>query len=486
VTGPPTLLELLVSEGRAARPLGIGSRAPTWLPSRPESEPADLVVVAPGPEEAGRPEWVGQAIDQAAAAAAAQGLLYLMLPPKTRLGAVRRLRALGYGSLTPFIHHPGFARTEHLVPADRPSLRRWLDSGEGASPLRRRTAAAALALPGAERLAVAVLPEVGLAARRPTSPAVFAWLTRASGRDVARARVRVKWRGGRGGAVVTGLDRTGAPATVAKVALGGEGAEMRAPREAERLARLGPTARQAGALVPTATLAELPGGWPILLLSPMRGESGASLIGRKAQPPEAVIAGVAEWLARWSEATLVPGRLDAEWVERRLVVPATALGGELPEAYLAWLRARAGSVMGESLPAVATHGDLTMTNVLLAGGSLGVVDWEAAEERGTPLRDLLYAAVDAMAARTGYRDRPADFERCFPAGGNAAGPLAAGLERLRRQAGLGETATTLCVHACWLQHAADEQSKRGPGEARPFLAIVRALAERAARGEPAW
>jgi hypothetical protein len=218
----------------------------------------------------------------------------------------------------------------------------------------------------------------------------------------------------------------------------------------------------------------------------MRGESGASLIGRKAQPPEAVMAGLAEWLVRWNEATLVAGRLDAEWVERRLVAPATTLGGELPEAYLAWLRARAGSAIGESLPAVATHGDLTMTNVLLAGGSLGVVDWEAAEEGGTPLRDLLYAAVDAMAARTGYRDRLAAFERCFPAGGKPAGPLAAGLERLRRQAGLGEAATTLCVHACWLQHAADEQSKRGPGEARPFLAIVRTLAERAARGEPAW
>jgi hypothetical protein len=483
---PPTLLELLLPEGQAARVLGIGSQAPAWLESRPESEPADLVIVAPGPEEAGRPERVGQAIDRAAAAATPQGLLYLMLPPRTRRGAISRLRALGYGALTPFVHHPGFARTEHLVPADRASLRRWLDSGEGASPVRRRAAAAALAVPGAERLAVAILPQLGLAAARAESPALFGWLARASRNGVVRARVRAKWRGARGGAVVTGLDGAGAPTVVAKIALGGEDAEMRSAREAERLARLGPTARQAGALVPTATLAQLPGGWPVLLMAPMRGESAASLIGRKAQPPEAVIAGLAEWLVRWNRATQVPGHLDAEWIERRLVAPATALSGELPDAYLAWLRGEAESAMGESLPAIATHGDLTMTNVLLDGGSLAVVDWEAAEESGTPLRDLLYAGVDAMAARTGYRDRPADFERCFPAGGTAAGPLAAGLERLRRQAGLGDAATTLCVHACWLQHAADERSKRGPGDARPFLAIVRTLAERAARGEPAW
>ena len=44
---------------------------------------------------------------------------------------------------------------------------------------------------------------------------------------------------------------------------------------------------------------------------------------------------------------------------------------------------------------------------------------------------------------------------------------------------------TLCVHACWLQHAADEQAKRAPGESRPFLAIVQRLAERARAGHGA-
>jgi hypothetical protein len=91
--------------------------------------------------------------------------------------------------------------------------------------------------------------------------------------------------------------------------------------------------------------------------------------------------------------------------------------------------------------------------------------------------------VDAAAARDGYRDRPAAFERCFPAAGRVPEPLGEGLRRLGRQAGLTETTAALCVHACWLQHAADERGKREPGEARPFLSIVRHLAERSARGE---
>jgi hypothetical protein len=53
------------------------------------------------------------------------------------------------------------------------------------------------------------------------------------------------------------------------------------------------------------------------------------------------------------------------------------------------------------------------------------------------------------------------------------------VERLTAVAGLTKGTATLCVHACWLQHAADERLKRSAGEARPFLSIVRRLAEQA-------
>jgi hypothetical protein len=125
-----------------------------------------------------------------------------------------------------------------------------------------------------------------------------------------------------------------------------------------------------------------------------------------------------------------------------------------------------------------------MSNVLLGDGPPAIVDWEAASSTGLPLRDLLYAAVDATAARDGYRDRLAAFVRCFPDRG-VSGSLGGLLEQLRRSAGLSERTTTLCVHACWLQHAADERAKRATGEPRPFLEIVRRLAERARAGQGA-
>ena len=71
---------------------------------------------------------------------------------------------------------------------------------------------------------------------------------------------------------------------------------------------------------------------------------------------------------------------------------------------------------GEPLPTVAAHGDLTMSNVLLGEGAPGVVDWEASTATGVPLRDLLYAAVDATAAADGYRDRLAPSSAAFRTG----------------------------------------------------------------------
>ena len=160
-----------------------------------------------------------------------------------------------------------------LVPGNRMTLRRWLESGEGPASGRRRLASLALALPEADRLATSLLPSVGIAACRPEAPAPFQWLSRLSGARVVHGLVRAKWRAERGGAVVTGLDEAGRSVVVAKIALGGPEAESRAAGEADRLEQLGPAARKAGAQLPSPLRAELPGGWPILLLSPLAGTS---------------------------------------------------------------------------------------------------------------------------------------------------------------------------------------------------------------------
>ena len=369
----PTPIEMVLPSGRASSVVVLGTGIPDQLRPQTGEGPSDLAIVAPSGEEAGRPGWMDDALSRAAAAVSREGMIYLMLPPAQRRAAIPRLAGLGYTSHGFFFHYPSFGRTESLIPGDRSTLRRWLGSGEGPASGRRRVASLLLAMPESDRVAASLLPSVGIAALRPEAPAPFHWLARLSGAGVERGLVRAKWRAGRGGAVVTGLDRTGRPVAVAKIALGGPGADARASHEAERLEQLGPAARKAGADLPSPVRAELPGGWPVLLLSPIGGCPAVGLIASGDVAPDAVIAQLGEWLVRWSEATIAPGRLDESWAARELLAPATRLAPDLQgaEAYLGWLRARAAEAAGEPLPTVATHGDLTMSNVLLGDGPPG-------------------------------------------------------------------------------------------------------------------
>jgi hypothetical protein len=53
-------------------------------------------------------------------------------------------------------------------------------------------------------------------------------------------------------------------------------------------------------------------------------------------------------------------------------------------------------------------------------------------------------------------------------------------ERFKEALELDDGVADLCFHACWLRHAANE-SLRPEESARPFLEIVRAIAERRVR-----
>jgi hypothetical protein len=101
---------------------------------------------------------------------------------------------------------------------------------------------------------------------------------------------------------------------------------------------------------------------------------------------------------------------------------------------------------------------------LLVGGArqVGVVDWGVAANECLPLGDLAYAAGDLSAAVDGYRDRVASFER-----GALDGVALDLLGRSARTLALEDNVVDLCLHACWLQHAANE---REPG---PFREILR-------------
>jgi hypothetical protein len=118
-----------------------------------------------------------------------------------------------------------------------------------------------------------------------------------------------------------------------------------------------------------------------------------------------------------------------------------------------------------------------MWNVLVLGRQRpAILDWESAAAEALPLVDLYYALADAAAAAGDYRHPFAAFLECYGPAGKWRG-LAAGLER-RVAASLALPAdyATLCFHACWLGHAADEEERAIEAGRRRFLPIVQWLA----------
>jgi hypothetical protein len=119
-----------------------------------------------------------------------------------------------------------------------------------------------------------------------------------------------------------------------------------------------------------------------------------------------------------------------------------------------------------------------MFNVIVGPDGLGVVDWESAAVDRLPLTDLLYAAVDAAAAAARYEDRVAAFEDCCSSDGRYVRFVGQLLRRLATAVAATERVAELSFHACWLHHAANERRDGRTDAERPFLAILRQVAER--------
>jgi len=270
-------------------------------------------------------------------------------------------------------------------------------------------------------------------------------------------------------------ERSVAP-ILAKLDLTGDG---RAPREADCLDRLGPAARGAGAAVPDPVASLDLEGVPVLVETRLDGEIAATRLMRRPALLEDLLVGVCGWLERWEGATARRHRLLPQQLERELLAPAEALAPLLAGGadYLMALRERCARLAGTPVPLAPSHNDLTMWNVLVDGnGGIGIVDWEAAEEAALPLKDFFYAAVDAVAATQGYRDRPAAARECLAPGGKRVA-LVAGFEtRIAAAVGADAQLSAISLHACWLGHAMNEHVGARPSDDRPFLQIVAWLA----------
>jgi hypothetical protein len=310
-----------------------------------------------------------------------------------------------------------------------------------------------------------LLPGVALLAQRPAARAPFAW-ARDHGADAAVA-VFASWHDPLQRVIVRG------DATVVKSSRGGDPSGL--PDEAEIVSELAPTARAAGAAVPTVVYAGRAGKRIALIEDLVPGERAATLLRRRPDRLPHVVGRVAEWLERWHLETRVMRPLEEHDVERYLLAPARSLAGELPDGtqYLRDLSRRSEAMVGRSLPFAAAHNDLTTWNILLDGEKMGIVDWEAAEREALPLVDLDYLVVDAVAAARRMR-RDIAFAACA-----GSGPDAQLARRIRHElksaSGIDEDVAELARHACWLGHARNEAARAQPGAPRPFLSILAAV-----------
>ncbi len=476
-------IELLHPEGAARRRTLLGSNCPpAFGPAHPDGSTGalDLVVVAPTRNECRNRAF----LDQAAATLERldpDGLGYVIAPPRWRARLWRRLHRTDLVAGPTIGHFPARNPDQHLVPVESAPLLYALTDLMGLPRsrwrrLRRRLVQAALVFPGTARLIGRLSSETGVIVRRNGGTPLLRWNPWEK-REPA-AVISTRWRVDGGTAVIHVFrpdERV--PSWVAKVALSGTVAE-RTAREAAALECLGPAASRAGARVPDWKLLELRAGHSILVQRILPGRRAASLLREGTIGAMEFMAELTDWLESWNRATVVPGVLERDWLERELLEPGTRVASQLVSGadYLDRLRESGNAALGRPMPRVATHNDLTTHNVLLDAGSLpAVLDWEAAGPDGVPLADFFYAAVDGVAAAEGG-DAEAAFLRCFQTEGPIGEQVRLAGERLRRALGLEAALVPLCFHACWIHHAANELRQEPQGTSRPFLRIVGRLA----------
>ena len=481
-----SLLELLHPDGNSNQSLVIGSNSPAVLlpvPRAQDDKYADLVILAPTVTECRTSGWLEEAAQSLAQKLETDGVAYVLAPPRWRSRVKSLLRRHGLAIGPPILHLPNRASSRYLVPLTAVPAQYAFSKLLPLPPWGRRLAMIGLRLPAVQKLLGDLLPSAGFVAHRPGARPLFDWLFQLDhgGQQPGSAVISSSWRGQDGAVVLHRFPgRDAQPSAIAKMNLTATMAGDRVA-EAATLARLGPSARSAGAEVPEPLLLGQINDHPVLLQTVVCGRPMASLLAARPKRLLEHMDLLVAWLERWNRSTVSIRPLDLGLLDRELLAPATLLAPLLERGreYRDWLTERCAAVAGMPVPLVATHNDLTMRNVcLMEQGRLGVIDWDGAREEGFPLVDFLYAMTDAAAAVRGYVDRPKAFEACFVPGGVYAKAVTRFLGRLRCAVEIPDEVAELCFHACWLHHAANEHRLGRACGLGPFFAIVQQLHRR--------
>ena len=415
--------------------------------------------------------------DEAIAAMAPGGVLYVVAPRLLRRKALHLLRDRGLEIGEPTLRlRSGAAR--YYIPLTARSLRFAVDSWS--LPHRWRLVMRLLqAAPGCSRMLSFLLPRIGFAAYRPGS-SPFSWLVSRLTDTPAEALVATSWRGAEASALVFGFGGTDfVPVVVAKQAPPSKLSS--AYYEAKMLNQVAPFAEQAGVGVPRLIEFLDKRGQAYVLETGVSGRPLSQLLVNRLANLSTVVHNLSKWLEAWHQSSIQRAILTSADCDEIFIEPARSLAQGLlfGSEYLDWLGKASSQLVGTEVPWVNTHNDLTMANVLQdTDGGICVVDWEVARARGLPLADFWYSVCDAATA-CGAQDRATMFNHCFLEGGLHTALVAPHEQRLREIVGGPPEWLELCFHACWLQHALNEQTEKGADESSPFLAIVNALARSA-------
>ena len=396
-----------------------------------------------------------------AAALDDDGVAWLTVPPARRHRARRAvaragLRVSGSWLAVPPREPRTLLPLTSVTAADRALLAASALQGRLASLLARCSAS----------ILEETAPEVGLLVQRTDAPPPLAWLAEAAaGPPVA---VTTAWGDPADCVVLHGTE------TIVKST--GVGTRRDLLREADALRTLGPTAKAAGARIPSV-LYSGPAGLRIALTQTVvPGRRASDLLHARPAELPAFLESVVAWLAKWHLKSRRTRTFSERDVEQLVIAPANALAAEIPgfSGYLERLELLAGSLRDRAVPFAAAHNDLTSWNVLVESSSIAIVDWESATAEALPLSDLDYLLVDAVATA---RRQPRNTAYAACAGDGPDAKLVQRLTaRTRELLGIDEEAMELARHASWLAHARNEARRVPAGAPRPFLAIVRKLA----------
>ncbi|HSL19901.1 MAG TPA: hypothetical protein VK886_00060 [Vicinamibacterales bacterium] len=217
--------------------------------------------------------------------------------------------------------------------------------------------------------------------------------------------------------------------------------------------------------VPCVAGYEAADGWESLALTWLPGRSAYVEMQTRLLPSASVeghFLSAASWLARFHEATSVPGRS----VEPASDANDAASGeGATPD----WLARLRDACARAPVRAVRSHGDFWARNVLLArrrglARIMGVVDWEQSCDASSPFDDLFQFALTYGLSYPWSRYRRAEpieaFRRTFLADTRVARAVRAYLQAYCRERGL-DAALLASWFRCFLRERASRDDSKG-------------------------